>query len=86
MAKGKKKNKKNKSWFKTIKSSIPNNKVLYSILGGVGAGLAIGSVMDKDKRNALVDKVTSTFQGFSRPSAVTDTDTNTTPDTRIAVG
>ena len=83
MAKGKKKNKKKKSFFKTIKSTIPNNQVLYSILGGVGAGLAIGTAMDKDKRQALVDKVTNTFQGLSRPAMVSDN--NITPDARIAV-
>jgi hypothetical protein len=73
----KKNNKKNHSFFKTIKSSIPSNRVLYSILGGVGAGLAIGTAMDKDKRQALADKATSTFQGLRRSTKVSNT--NMTP-------
>jgi len=83
MKKGKKKNKKNQSLLKKIKSALPNNRVLYSILGGVGAGLALGTAIDKDKRQALVDKVTDAFQGLSRPTI--ETDTNMTTDPRIAV-
>jgi len=72
MKKGKKKNKKNPTIFTKIKAAMPNNRVLYSVLGGVGAGLALGTAIDKDKRQALTDKVTSTFQGLRRPTTVTD--------------
>ena len=78
MSKGKNKTKKNKSILKTIKASLPNNKVLYSVLGAVGAGLAISSAIGKTKRQALVDKVTTTFKGFKGSSS--DTSTGFQPD------
>jgi len=84
MKKGKKKNKKNLTLYNKIKSSIPNNRVLYSILGGVGAGVALSSALGKEKRQAMLNKVTGTFQGLRRPAAITDP--NRTTEARIAVG
>ena len=78
MAKGKNKTKKNKSLYKSIKASIPKNKVLYSVLGAVGAGLAISSAIGKTNRQALVDKVTTTFKGLKSSSS--DTNTTMQPD------
>ena len=72
MKKDKKKNKKNLTLFNKIKSSLPNNRVLYSILGGVGAGVALSSALGQEKRQALVNKVTGTFQGLKRPTTDTD--------------
>jgi len=69
MNKDKKKNKKSKSLYKTIKTSIPKNPVLYSVLGVVGLGVAYGSTMGKTKRQAMLDKVTSTFKGLGKPNA-----------------
>ena len=84
MKKNKKKNQNNKSLFKKLKASMPNNRVLYSILGAVGAGVVIRTAMDKDKRQAVVDKVTSTFQGLK--SQTSETNTNMTTDPKIAIG
>ena len=84
MKKGKNKTKKNKSLFKTIKASVPKNKVLYSVLGAVGAGLAISSAIGKTNRQALVDKVTTTFKGFKSSSA--DTNTTSQPDQNAMIG
>jgi len=83
MAKDKKKIKKNKSLYKTLKTSIPKNPVLYSILGVAGLGLAIGSAIDENKRRAMLDKVTNTFKGVGKPTEITNT--NVQPDD-IAVG
>jgi hypothetical protein len=73
MAKGKKKDKKKVSLIKKIKSAIPDNRLLYAVLGGVGAGLAIGAALDKEKRQAVIDKVSSTIEELSRPTAESST-------------
>jgi len=84
MAKGKNKSKKNKSLYKTIKASIPKNKVLYSVLGVVGVGLALGSTIDKSKRQAMADKVTNTFKGLGKSTPATTT--NSQPDSDLTLG
>jgi len=83
MTKDKKKNKKSKSLYKTIKTSIPKNPVLYSVLGVVGVGLALGSTMGKTKRQAMLDKVTSPFKGLGKQN--TAPEINRPPDD-IAIG
>ena len=60
MAKGKKKKKnKNKSFYKNIKPFIRDNRVLYSILGAVGVGVALASALGTEKGRSIVDKLTA---------------------------
>jgi hypothetical protein len=54
---GKKKSKKNQSFYKAIKPFIKDNRVLYSILGAVGVGAVLASVMGRDKVGVLVDNI-----------------------------
>ncbi|MBC3540057.1 hypothetical protein ACFSC6_04295 [Rufibacter sediminis] len=69
MAKNKnKKNKeakgtKNKSLLSGVKSLTKNKKVLYSLLGAAGAGIAIAA-LGKDKRRSLTDSVTNSVKGL----------------------
>lgn len=84
MTKNKKKNKKNPSLYKAIKPYIPNNRVLYSALGVIGAGLAISSIIGKDRRQALAGKVTKTVKGLGLKGTTTAPDVNT--DTNLAMG
>jgi len=72
MAKGKNK-KKNPSLYNTIKPYIPNKRVLYSVLGVAGAGLAIGAAMGKNKRQALTSKITDTVKNFRKRPTTADT-------------
>ena len=76
MSKNKKKSKKKVSLYKTIQPYIPNKQVLYSILGVAGAGLAIGTALGKDKRQALVRTVTSKVKTLKGSSAAADSNTN----------
>ncbi|WP_181306125.1 hypothetical protein [Rufibacter sp. XAAS-G3-1] len=71
MAKNKKKGKKNKeatnsngkSLLNKVKSLAGNKKVLYSLLGAAGAGIAIAA-LGKDKRRSLTDTVTNSVKGL----------------------
>ncbi|ALI98343.1 hypothetical protein [Rufibacter tibetensis] len=73
------KDKKNKSLLKNVSTLASNNKkILYSLLGAAGAGIAIAA-LGKDKRRAITDKVTSTVAGLGSTSG--DSTTNTTTDT-----
>jgi hypothetical protein len=57
MGKGKKNSKKNQSFYKAIKPFIKDNRVLYSILGAVGVGAVLASVMGSDNVGGLVDNI-----------------------------
>ncbi|KAA3439623.1 hypothetical protein [Rufibacter hautae] len=59
----KNKDKQNKSLLSGVQSLVKNKKVLYSLLGAAGAGIAIAA-LGKDKRRSLTDKVTSSVQGL----------------------
>jgi len=85
MTKDKKKNKKSKSLYKTVKTAIPKKPVLYSALGVMGLGLAWGASMDKTKRQAMLDKVTSSFSFKGLGKSKTAPAVNKQPDD-IAVG
>lgn len=67
MAKNKKKSTKHRSFFKVIKPIIRDNRVLYSILGALGAGLAIGAALGTDKGGMLVDKITAAVKEIVPP-------------------
>ncbi|MDQ3290346.1 MAG: hypothetical protein M3Q05_03545 [Bacteroidota bacterium] len=60
----KKKNKKNNSFYKAIKPYIKDNRVLYSILGAAGVGVALASAFGTDKGRAIIDNFTSTLKGI----------------------
>jgi len=70
MAKDKKKNKKHHSLYKAIKPFIKDHRVLYSILGGVGAGVVLATVMGPEKSKALLDKITAAVTGFGQSKTV----------------
>ncbi|GEO06109.1 hypothetical protein AAE02nite_37730 [Adhaeribacter aerolatus] len=59
MGKGKKKKNKNKSFYKSVKPFIQDNRVLYSILGAVGVGVALASAFGTERGRSMVDKLTS---------------------------
>ncbi len=60
MGKGKKKKKnKNKSFYKSVKPFISDNRVLYSILGAVGVGVALASAFGTERGRSMVDRLTS---------------------------
>jgi hypothetical protein len=75
MAKGKKKKKnknKNKTFYKSIKPFIRDNRVLYSILGAVGVGVAIASALGTDKGRSLVDKLSSAVKDLTPDQLTAD--------------
>lgn len=64
MAKNKKKSKKNSSFYKAIKPYIKDNRVLYSILGATGVGIALASVFGTEKGREIVDNFTNTLKNM----------------------
>ncbi len=64
MGKNKKKSKKNSSFYKAIKPYIKDNRVLYSILGAAGVGVALASVFGTDKGREIVDNFANTIKGI----------------------
>ena len=67
MAKNKKKkNKKNQSFFKAIKPFVQDTRVLYSLLGAVGVGVALASTLGTAKGRTLVDKLTNAVKGLGQ--------------------
>ncbi|WP_210463501.1 hypothetical protein [Rufibacter roseolus] len=75
MSKNKNKTKKNKvkkdkSLLTGVQSLVKNKKVLYSLLGAAGVGIAL-SAIGKGKRRALLDTVTNSVQGLTGQSTAT---------------
>ena len=64
MGKNKKKGKKNSAFYKAIKPYIKDNRVLYSILGAAGVGVAIASAFGTDKGREIVDNFTNTLKNI----------------------
>ena len=69
MAKGKKKNKKN-SFYKAVKPFISDNRVLFSILGAAGVGVALASAIGSEKGRDLVDKIAGAAREFTQGKPV----------------
>ena len=69
MAKDKKKRKKHQSFYRAIKPIIQDDRVLYSLLGAVGVGLALGSALSTENREALVDKIITAVKYLDPPKA-----------------
>ncbi len=65
MTKNKKKTKKNSSFYKAIKPYIKDNRVLYSILGAAGVGVALASAFGTEKGREIVDNFTNTLKGIA---------------------
>ncbi|MGV3587520.1 MAG: hypothetical protein ACO1OF_10980 [Adhaeribacter sp.] len=81
MGKGKKKkNKKNKnkSFYKSVKPFIQDNRVLYSILGAVGVGVALASAFGTERGRSVVDKLTSAVKDMV-PDQLTADNVETEP-------
>ena len=57
MAKKKNKGKKNKSLYKAIKPFVKDNRVLLSILGATGVGVALASAFGTDNVKSWIDKL-----------------------------
>ena len=73
MAKAKKKKKtKNKSFYKTIKPFIRDNRVLYSILGAVGVGVALASALGTEKGRSIVDRLTTAVKDMGSDQLATN--------------
>ena len=64
MGKNKKKGKKNSTFYKAIKPYIKDNRILYSILGAAGVGVALASVFGTDKGREIVDNFTNTLKSI----------------------
>ena len=65
----KKKNKKTKSskngsFYKKIKPFVKDTRVLYSILGAAGVGVALASAFGTDKGRSIVDSISGTLKSF----------------------
>lgn len=58
MAKDKKKTKKHATFFQAFQPIIRNNRVLISMLGALGTGIALGTALGTEIGVALVDKIT----------------------------
>ena len=61
----KKKNKKNSSFYRAIKPYIKDNRVLYSILGAAGVGVALASAFGTNKGREMIDNFTHTLKGIA---------------------
>ena len=72
MAKSKKKNEEHLSIHNAIKPYIKHNRVLYSILGGMGAGFILATIMGTEKSKALLDKITATVTEFGQHKSVAE--------------
>ena len=62
MAKKKKKNSKQNSFYKAVKPYIKDNRILFSILGAAGLGVAIASAVGTDRLGSFVTQLTDAFQ------------------------
>ena len=83
MSKGKKKkNKKNKnkSFYKSVKPFIRDNRVLYSILGAVGVGVALASAFGTEKGRSMVDKLTSAVKDLGPDHTAINTTNTALPE------
>ena len=68
MAKGKKKKKNKNAFYKAIKPFISDNRVLFSILGAAGVGVALASVFGTEKGREIVDKIAGSVREFTQGS------------------
>ncbi|MDJ1505895.1 hypothetical protein [Xanthocytophaga agilis] len=66
MAKKKKKKNKNSLW-KSIKPFAKNNKALLSILGAVGVGAALASVIGTEKVNQWIEQASDALNRQNTP-------------------
>lgn len=57
MAKNKKKSKKKNALYKSIKPFVKDNRVLLSILGAAGVGVALASAFGTDNVKSWIDKI-----------------------------
>jgi len=76
MAKGKKKNKKS-TFYKAIKPFISDKRVLLSIVGAAGVGVALASALGTDKGKEIVDKIAGAVKDFTQNRPVASK--NSTP-------
>jgi len=59
-----KKSDKKGSFYKTIKPFIKDSRVLYSILGAAGVGVALASAFGTDKGRSIIDNIAGTLKGY----------------------
>src|SRR5687768_11456909 len=69
MAKGKKKKNQtqNAALYKIIKPYIRDNRVLFAILGAMGAGVALAAAVGTDKGRTIVDNLTQALKDLGQP-------------------
>jgi len=72
MTKGKKKGKKHQSFHKAIKPFIKDSRVLYTIVGALGTGVALGAALGSEKGGTLIERITTALKGLGQPNAVSD--------------
>ncbi|PIQ22455.1 MAG: hypothetical protein COW65_03105 [Cytophagales bacterium CG18_big_fil_WC_8_21_14_2_50_42_9] len=60
----KKKDNKNGSFYKSIKPFIKDSRVIYSILGAAGVGVALASAFGTDKGRSIVDSITGSLKNL----------------------
>lgn len=76
MGKGKKKKKNqnpNASLYKTLKPFIQDNRILFAMLGAMGAGVALAAAVGTDKGRTIVDNLTQALKNLGQPHPDTAT-------------
>jgi len=72
MSREKKKNKKHQSFHKAIKPFVKDNRILYSILGAFGAGVALAAVVGSEKGGDLINNISAAVKEFTQHKAVAE--------------
>jgi hypothetical protein len=70
MGKGKKKKRNqnpNAALYTTIKPYIKDNRILFAMLGAMGAGVALAAAVGTDKGRTIVDNLTQALKNLGQP-------------------
>jgi hypothetical protein len=86
MGKGKKKKRnqnqnldQNASLYKAIKPFIRDNRILFAMLGAMGAGVALAAAVGTDKGRSIVDNLTQALKNLGQPHSDAAAGTTTAP-------
>jgi hypothetical protein len=72
VAKGKKKSKTHQSLHKAIKPFVKDSRVLYTVLGALGAGVALGAALGSEKGGSLVDRITAAVKHLAQHNEIAE--------------
>ncbi|WP_205500849.1 hypothetical protein [Rufibacter psychrotolerans] len=65
-----KKKKKHQSFYRAVKPFIKDDRIVYALLGAVGAGVALASAIGPDRANSLLERVTSALWAFGHNTPI----------------